>query len=173
MVPSAQSRKSCPTDARPNTSRSWRRWVPYSPTAGPGRCCRSFCRLVSRRLWKRPGSEHFVWVPGWSGKPSRAQAPSRRWQRNLLHSPLTAATCGRLVSTRGCSATALMAGRIASPRNVPERAGHCLTRMLPSRGRFVNQLSIGTSACRRGSFIHRRAIWAMAASTNSMRCDGP
>jgi hypothetical protein len=67
-----------------------------------------------------------------------------------LHSPLTAATCGRLVSTRGCSATALMAGRIASPRNVPERAGHCLTRMLPSRGHFVNQLSIGGGDWRPG-----------------------
>ena len=30
-----------------------------------------------------------------------------------------------------CSATALMAARIASFRNAPERVGHCLTRMLP------------------------------------------
>jgi hypothetical protein len=37
-------------------------------------------------------------------------------------------------------ATRLMAGRIASSRKVPERAWRCLTRMLPSRGRFVNQL---------------------------------
>jgi hypothetical protein len=31
--------------------------------------------------------------------------------------------------------------RIASFRNAPERAGHCLTRMLPMRGHFVNQKS--------------------------------
>ena len=29
--------------------------------------------------------------------------------------------------------------RIASFRNAPERAGHCLTRMLPMRGHFVNR----------------------------------
>jgi hypothetical protein len=34
--------------------------LPY----GPGRCCRSFCRSASRKLWKRPGSEHFVSAPG-------------------------------------------------------------------------------------------------------------
>ena len=32
---------------------------------------------------------------------SRGRDPSRRWRRNRLHSPLTAATCGRLVSIRG------------------------------------------------------------------------
>ena len=37
---------------------------------------------------------------GWSRRPSRGRDPSRRWRRNRLHSPLTAATCGRLVSIR-------------------------------------------------------------------------
>ena len=31
--------------------------------------------------------------------------------------------------------------RIASPRNVPERIGHCLIRMLPSARRIVNRVA--------------------------------
>ena len=30
--------------------------------------------------------------------------------------------------------------RIASSRNAPERVGHCLSRMLPARGYFVNRV---------------------------------
>lgn len=42
-----------------------------------------------------------------------------------------------------CSATRRMAGRVASSRNAPERVGHCLTRMLPSRHHFVNRHPTG------------------------------
>jgi hypothetical protein len=43
----------------------------------------------------------------------------------------------------GCSATGVMAGRIASSRNAPERVRHCLTRMLPARRHFVNRHPTG------------------------------
>ena len=41
-----------------------------------------------------------------------------------------------------CSATINLRIRIASSRNAPERAEHCLTRMLPSPRHFVNQRPI-------------------------------
>src|ERR1700744_1503114 len=44
--------------------------------------------------------------------------------------------------------------RIASTRNAPERAGHCLTRMLPARHQFVNrhpnENGLISSTCWRG-----------------------
>jgi hypothetical protein len=40
-------------------------------------------------------------APGRSKRLSRGPDPSRRWRRNRLPSPLTAATFGRLVSIRG------------------------------------------------------------------------
>jgi hypothetical protein len=75
------------------------RWVRCYPTAGRGRCWRSFFRSAGHRPWKPPGNELFVLARGWSRRLSRGRDPSRRWWRNLLQ--LTAATCGRLVSIRG------------------------------------------------------------------------
>lgn len=46
-----------------------------------------------------------------------------------------------------CSATIWVKVRIASSRNAPERAKHCLTRMLPSPRRFVNWRPIGIRDC--------------------------
>jgi hypothetical protein len=45
------------------------------------------------------------------------------------------------------SATALMAGRIASSRSVPERAGRCLIRMLPALQCFVKRRTMGMRDC--------------------------
>jgi len=56
-----------------------------------------------------------------------------------------AATVFRYVTPRGCPATITMSGRIASSRNVPERSGHCLTRMLPWPRHFGNRRPIGSS----------------------------
>jgi hypothetical protein len=123
MGHSARSPRSCPTDAHPNTSGSSRRWVPYCPTAGSGRCCQSFCRSVSRRLWKPPGSEHFVSAPGWSGKPSQGWGPSRQSRRNPLRSPLTEVMCGRLVSTRGARSRFCVAVSFSQNRGLPEFFG--------------------------------------------------
>ncbi len=44
-------------------------------------------------------------------------------------------------------ATALMAGRIASSRSVPERAGRCLIRMLPALQCFVKRRTVGMRDC--------------------------
>jgi hypothetical protein len=46
-------------------------------------------------------------------------------------------------TAESCSATGVMAGRIASSRNAPERVRHCLTRMLPARRHFVNRHPTG------------------------------
>ena len=93
--------RSCPTDARRSTSGPSQRWVRCYLTVGRGCCWRSFCHSASHRPWKPRGSEPFVLALGWSRRLLRGWDPSWRWPRNRLHSPLTAATCGRLVSIRG------------------------------------------------------------------------
>jgi hypothetical protein len=52
-----------------------------------------------------------------------------------------------------CSATGVMASRIASSGNVPERAEHCLTRMLLARRCFVNRCSVEICDCGCWEFI--------------------
>jgi hypothetical protein len=44
-------------------------------------------------------------------------------------------------------ATAKLAGRIASSRSVPERAGRCLIRMLPALQCFVKRRAVGMRDC--------------------------
>ena len=44
-------------------------------------------------------------------------------------------------------ATAKLAGRIASSRSVPERAGRCLIRMLPALECFVKRRTVGMRDC--------------------------
>jgi hypothetical protein len=44
-------------------------------------------------------------------------------------------------------ATAKLAGRIASSRSVPERAGRCLIRMLPALQCFVKRRTVGMRDC--------------------------
>jgi hypothetical protein len=44
-------------------------------------------------------------------------------------------------------ATAKLAGRIASSRCVPERAGRCLIRMLPALQCFVKRRAVGMRDC--------------------------
>jgi hypothetical protein len=40
-----------------------------------------------------------------------------------------------------------LAGRIASSRSVPERAGRCLIRMLPALQCFVKRRAVGMRDC--------------------------
>ena len=87
-----------PDRCTPEYERTVAKMVRCCPTVGHGRCWRSFCRSASHRPWKPPGSEPSVLAPGWSKRLSRGRDPSRRWQRNLSRSPLTAATCGQLAS---------------------------------------------------------------------------
>jgi hypothetical protein len=53
---SARSPRSCPTDARPNTSVWLPRWDLCCPTAVPGHCCRSSCRSRTSRRLRQPAA---------------------------------------------------------------------------------------------------------------------
>ena len=78
---STRSPRSCPTDARPNTSASSRRWVSLLPYRRARTLLSEFLPLAMSQRWRRPASEHCVWAPGWSRRRWRGSPRQRRRRR--------------------------------------------------------------------------------------------